>query len=71
MIHCLLFVGQQPLDDGPVRFYSLLTDLDFVTDDHPDLTARVLVGAAQHGSHGVVHHDDGADVVVLKRDDEL
>lgn len=29
---------------------------EHVTDDHADLTALVLVAAAHHGAHRVVHH---------------
>ena len=37
------------------------------TDDHADLTALVPVAAAHHRANGVVHHGNGADIIVLKR----
>lgn len=37
-----------------------------VTNNQADLAALVLVAAAHHGSHRVVHHGNRTDVIVLQ-----
>lgn len=41
-----------------------------VTNNQADLATPVLVAAAHHGSHRVVHHSNRTDVIVLQGETE-